>query len=129
MKLYIGKKDFKKESREVQVAIVHAANVLYERIKIYEDQGVSFQRIFNDDKVKYDKHGEFFTFKCQKANVQLRILYTYLIYNQEPIVLIADYFVKKKNNKNYIKKFDYVNKWDPMFVLKSSFNVDYLCYK
>ena len=128
MKLYIGKKDFKKESREVQVAIVHAANVLYERIKIYENQGVSFQLIFNDDKVKYDKHGEFFTFKCQKSKVQLRILYTYLIYNQEPIMLIADYFVKKKNNKNYIKKFDYVNKWDPMCVLKSSFNVDYLCY-
>lgn len=129
MLIYVYKKDYKKESVEVQNAIVNSIKVLYKRIRVYENQGVTFERIFNDDKVKYDKHGEFFTFKCQKSNVQLRILYTYFVYKQEPIVLIADYFVKKKNNKNYIKKFDYVNAWDPMCVFKSSFSVDCFGFK
>lgn len=129
MRMYIYKKDYKKEAREVQMAIIDSVKALYERIKMYEKQGVPFQRIFNDDKIKYDKHGKFFTFKCQKSNMQLRILYAYVVYNQEPILLIADYFVKKKNNKNYIKKFDYINELEPMCVLKSSFSIDCFCHE
>lgn len=121
MKLYVHKKSFNKEVKEVKEAILYSIGVLYERIRKYEKQGIPFERIFNDEKVKYDKHGEFFTFKCKKSNMQLRILYTYFVYDKEPVFLIADYFVKKKNKKDYIKKFDYVNKWEPISVLKSSF--------
>lgn len=53
--------------------------MLYERIKMYEKQSVAFNRIFNDDKVKYDKHGKLFTYKNQKFNMQLRIIYSYFI--------------------------------------------------
>ncbi len=126
MKLYICKKDYIKESREVKEAIRSSIEMLYDRIKMYEDQGVSFNRIFNDDKVKYDKHGKFFTFKNQKSNMQLRILYSYFIEENEEneaVLLIADYFIKKKNKKDYIKKFDAANKWEPFDMLNRAFSI------
>ena len=33
--------------------------------------------------------------------------------NNEAVFLIADYFIKKKNKKDYIKKFDVANNWEP----------------
>ena len=121
MKIYIYKKDYKKEPKEVRSAIISSVNVLYERIKMYENQGVAFNRIFNDDKVKYDKHGEFFTFKCQRANMQLRILYSYFLCEGEPIILIADYFIKKKNKKDYILRFDELNKRNLTTIFQGSY--------
>ena len=123
MNLYICKKDYIKESREVKEAIRSSIDMLYERIRMYEDQGVSFNRIFNDDKVKYDKHGKFFTFKNQKSNMQLRILYSYFIDDNEAVFLIADYFIKKKNKKDYIKKFDAANKWEPFDMLNRAYSI------
>ncbi len=123
MKLYICKKDYIKESREVKEAIRSSIDMLYERIRMYENQGVSFNRIFNDDKVKYDKHGKFFTFKNQKSNMQLRILYSYFIDDNEAVFLIADYFIKKKNKKDYIKRFDAVNKWEPFDLLNRALSI------
>lgn len=123
MKLYICKKDYIKESREVKEAIRSSIDMLYERIRMYENQGVSFNRIFNDDKVKYDKHGKFFTFKNQKSNMQLRILYSYFIDDNEAVFLIADYFIKKKNKKDYIKRFDVVNKWEPFDLLNRALSI------
>lgn len=113
MEICVYKKDYFKESNEIQKAIILAMENLYERIRLHETQNTPFERIFNDDKVKYDKHGKFYTFKCQKSNVQLRILYAYLLLNGEPILVIADYITKKKNNKNYIKQFDEANSWEP----------------
>ena len=71
MKLYICKKDYIKESRKVKEAIRCSIDMLYEQIKMYEKQGVEFNRIFNDDKVKYDKHGNSFTFKNRKSKETL----------------------------------------------------------
>lgn len=121
MKIYVYKKDYNKESKEIRTAILDSVEMLNERIRMYELQGIGFNRIFNDDKVKYDKHGKFFTFKCQKSNVQLRILYAYFVIENEPTYLIADYFVKKKNKKDYIRKFDSANTLDPQRILNSSF--------
>lgn len=123
MKLYILKKDYNKESREIQRAIMSSMELLLGRILEYEKQGVCFDRIFNDDKIKYDKHGKFFTFKSQKSNVQLRILYSYMLIDQEPVFLIADYYVKKKNKKDYIKKFDLVNSWEPFELVNKAFSI------
>lgn len=111
MKILVYKKDFFKESVEVRKAIIDAMYDLYERIQLYQTQNIEFGKIYNDDKIKYDKHGdELFTYKCQKANVQLRILYGYKILHKEPVFLIADYAIKKKNNKKYIKNFDKFNR-------------------
>lgn len=123
MKQYILKKDYNKESREIQKAIMSSMEVLLRRIKEYEKQGVCFNRIFNDDKIKYDKHGKFFTYKSQKSNMQLRILYSYLSIGDEPVFLIADYHVKKKDKKDYIKKFDFVNNWEPFELLNTAFSI------
>ncbi|MCQ4022806.1 hypothetical protein [Ruminococcus sp. zg-924] len=123
MKLYIYKKDYYKESREVKDAICSSIKMLYKRIKMYEKQGISFERIFNDDKVKYDKHGKFFTFKIQKSNMQIRILYSYFMNDNESVFLIADYFIKKRNKKDYIKKFDVANHWDPFEILDKAFSI------
>lgn len=123
MKLYICKKDYIKEPREVKEAIRSSIDMLYERIRMYEKQGVAFDRIFNDHKVKYDKHGKFFTLKAQKLNMQLRILYSYLVYDNEPVFLIADYFIKKRNKKDYIKKFDVVNSWEPFEILNNAYSI------
>ncbi len=121
MKIYVYKKDYNKESKEVKTAILDSIEMLYKRIRMYEQQGITFNCIFNDDKVKYDKHGQFFTFKCQKSNRQLRILYLYFIEHGEPAFLIADYFIKKKNKKDYIKRFDCANSWNADCILKSSY--------
>lgn len=114
MNICVSCKDFFKESKEVQQAIISGVEFLYGRIKNYEEQNVEFCQIFNDDKVKYDKHGSFYTFKFQKSNMQLRVLYSYMIIDGEPVIVVADFFVKKRNSKGYINRFDYLNKEDPM---------------
>lgn len=120
MELCIYEKSFFKESAEVQQAIISGVKVLYERIAMYESQNIQFEKIFNDDKVKYDKHGNFYTFKCQKSNMQLRILYCYIFIGEEPVIVIADFFIKKKKSKDYIKKFDMANSWVPNDIYRKS---------
>lgn len=114
MKVYVSCKDFFKDSKEVQDAIIDGVENLYPRIQNYEKQNIEFNRIFNDDKIKYDKHGQFYTFKFKKSNIQLRILYSYMIINFKPVIVIADYFVKKRTSKDYIDCFDAMNDVEPM---------------
>lgn len=103
MELYATKNYFR-ESRELQKAIISPSKDLYNRIHAYENQNVDFSKIYNDDKIKYDKHGEFYTYKTQKQNMQIRILYAYVFIDAVAVIIIADFIVKKKNNKEYIKK-------------------------
>lgn len=114
MNICVSCKGYFKESKEVQKAIVSGVETLYGRIQNYEEQNIGFERIFNDDKVKYDKHGQFYTFKFQKSNMQLRVLYSYLIVDCVPVLVIADFFVKKRNSKDYIDKFDSLSKVNPL---------------
>lgn len=121
MKIYVCSKKFFKEAVEVKKALVLAGQDLYKRIFEYEKQNIKFANIYNDDKVKYDQHGsDFFVYKTQKASMQLRILYSYFEHDGEKILLILDYFVKKKNNKNYLKLFDYANTIKALEIFDSS---------
>lgn len=120
MNICVYKNDYFKESSDIKRAIVCGVRSLYERIALYENQNVPFERIFNDERVKYDKHGDFYTFKCKKSDVQLRILYTYIVIDDTPVIVIADFFVKKKNNKKYIKQFENAKYLDPYVVYKNS---------
>ena len=120
MNICVCCKEYFKESKEVQKAIVNGIETLYSRIQNYEEQNIEFNRIFNDDKIKYDKHGQFYTFKFQKSNMQLRILYAYIVIDNVPIIIVADFFVKKRNSKNYIYRFDSVNKVNPLDLYNKS---------
>lgn len=120
MNICMSCKDFFKESKEVQKAIVSGVETLYGRIKNYEEQNIDFNRIFNDDKVKYDKHGQFYTFKFQKSNMQLRVLYAYIVIDSIPVIVVADFFIKKRNSKNYIDRFDVVHKVNPLDLYNKS---------
>ena len=114
MQICICCKEYFKESKEVQSAVIYGAELLYDRIRSYEQQGIDFEHIFNDDKVKYDKHGQFYTFKFQRNNMQLRILYSYIIADNVPVVIVADFFVKKRDSKKYIRRFDSANSFNPL---------------
>lgn len=120
MNICMGCKDYFKESKEVQKAIVSGVETLYGRIQNYENQNIEFNMIFNDDKVKYDKHGQFYTFKFQKSNMQLRVLYAYIVIDSIPVIVVADFFIKKRNSKNYIDRFDVVNKVNPLDLYNKS---------
>lgn len=119
MQIIVCKKSYSKETKEIQKAIVNAINTLYERIQAYESQGIDFDHIFNNDKIKYDKHGQFYTYKCKRANTQIRILYAYITYKDESTFVIADYYIKKRDNKEYIKQFDSANKCNPYKLLNN----------
>ena len=120
MDIYVYKKEYYKESPELQSSIISAINVLYERITEYEKQVITFEKICNDDKVKYDKNGDFYTFKFQKSNMQLRILYAYIFVKDVPTIIVTDFFIKKKNNKQYIKMFEYAKNLNPYEVFENS---------
>ena len=119
MELYAGKEYFR-ATKDLQKALVCASSSLYERIRAYESKNISFENIYNDDKVKYDKHGQFYTYKAHKQIMQIRLLYAYLVVDGVSVIIIADFTVKKKNNKEYIKAFDSMNQVDPAFVYANS---------
>ncbi len=121
MNICISTKQYMKASRDTQRAILTAIIELYRRIQLYEAQGTSFEKIFNDDQVKYDQHGDFFTFKCQKNHLQLRILYAYIKVDGIPTIVVGDYFIKKKNNKEYIRQFEVFNHAEPMSIYRQSY--------
>ena len=112
MKMYASAKKYFKEQPPAQKAISLAICTLYKRISEYEKQGVPFEKIF-DDHVKYDKHGSCYIFKAQNTNMQLRILYAYLLVDGEPVILVLDYFIKKRNKKDYLTAFGWADKVDP----------------
>ena len=51
MEMYICKKDYFKESKEVQTAIVKSMNDLYKRIKMYEVQNIDFDIVTRADSI------------------------------------------------------------------------------
>ena len=104
MRIYVHSKRFFRESKETQKTILDAMHALYDRIHDYEKVGTAFEQIFNDEKVKYDQQGQFFVYKSARGNLQLRILYAYF---GDGVLLIEDQFIKKKNNKEYLRQFEY----------------------
>lgn len=112
MELCAGR-EYNRASKDLQKALISVSTSLYERIQSYEAQNISFENIYNDDKVKYDKHGQFYTYKAKKQNLQIRILYAYIFVNGVAVIIIADFIVKKKNNKDYIKEFESMNDVNP----------------
>lgn len=120
MKICIYDKEYFKESKETQEAIISTVISVYNRIRGYTEQGIDFDHIFNDRVVKYQLHGNFYTYKHRTKNYQIRILYTYIEVDNEPTILVVDYFLKKTRSKKYMYKFDDMNNLNPMDLYNSS---------
>lgn len=117
MRIYVHSKRFFRESKETQKTILDAMHALYDRIHDYEKVGTAFEQIFNDDKVKYDQQGQFFVYKSARGNLQLRILYAYF---GDGVLLIEDQFIKKKNNKEYLRQFEYAKALEASMCLEEA---------
>jgi hypothetical protein len=105
----------KKESVELQNELSKAANNLGKKITEYHDSGIDFIHICNAENVKYDKHGEFYTYKHHGKNKsQLRLLYACIQNEDMTEIIIADYIEKRKNvckgHKDHLDKFSKYDK-------------------
>lgn len=91
---------FNKENNELKNNINNSLESLAKKINQYHNNGIDFIHIFNDNAVKYDKHGEFFTYKYHgKNNCQLRVLYACIQDNNITYIFLIDYMEKRRNEK------------------------------
>ncbi len=99
------------ETREL---ILKALDKLKSKILLYECQGITFDKILNDETVKYDKHGDAYTFKFHgRDNAQLRLLYSCVYRNNTIYLIVLDYHIKRRNEKkSYIINFGYAKDID-----------------
>lgn len=105
-------KVLKKYSPSERKEILKAFDKLRQLIDTEESYGCSFEKIFNNDSIKYDvfQHN-FFTFKSQgRDRSQIRILYKFVRGTQGDYDLELHMVrIKRRNDKEYMKEFaDYV---------------------
>lgn len=106
--IIINNKKFHKENEKTKEAINKALNKLCETIMQFESEGTPFERIFNNEALKYDIfENNFYTYKFRYAdNTQLRILYHFVRKDGKIIIELHQYAVKRRTNKNYIDSFE-----------------------
>ncbi len=94
---------------EIRELIIKALDKLKSKILQYDSQGITFDKILNDESVKYDKHGDAYTFKFHgRNNAQLRLLYSCVIKHSTLFLIVIDYHIKRRNEKkSYIIDFAY----------------------
>lgn len=107
-------KKLNKQNRNLKNEVLRAAKRVGERIVEYSNEGVSFENIYNDNVVKYDKHGCFFTYKHHGRNKsQIRLLYACLQDKDKTTIIVVDFFEKRdssrSNTKEHIKIFNCYN--------------------
>ena len=104
----INNKKFNKENEKTKEAINKALNKLCETILQFEENGQPFERIFNNESIKYDVfENNFYTYKFRYAdNTQLRLLYHFVRDKDKIIIELHQYAVKRRDNKNYIEVFE-----------------------
>lgn len=106
--IIINNKKFNKEDVKIKQAIYKALNKLCDSIINFENSGQRFERIFNNESIKYDVFdNNFFTYKFRYCdNTQLRILYHFVRKDDKIIIELHQYVVKRKNKKDYIESFE-----------------------
>lgn len=108
IKMIIDSKKFDVKEREL---INRAMLKLEKQITVIENGGTAFEKIFNNDAIKYDVLGYgFYTFKFVAENSsQLRILYRFVRENDSFVLECHKVEIKRRSGKEYIRKFeDYV---------------------
>ena len=105
-------KDYDKASKQLKQTIDKALDKLIYLIEQKEKSGVSFEKIFNDDIIKYDiLENNFFTFKFRyKDQTQLRLLYKFSRQNDIITIELHKFVIKRRTNKDYIKQFEKYSK-------------------
>lgn len=98
----------KKYSPSEKKEIIKAFEKLQQMIEIEESYGVPFEKIFNNETLKYDVLGDgFYTFKAHgKDKSQIRLLYRFIRISERKFeVELHMAAIKRKTNKDYIKEF------------------------
>lgn len=101
--------DMKKFDPKEQELINRAMNKLDNQISIIEASGTKFEKIFNNDAIKYDILGKgFYTYKFVAENSsQLRLLYRFVRNEDESYIIQCHKVeIKRRSGKEYIKKFE-----------------------
>ena len=83
-----------------------ALNKLEHRINMYVGRNVPLNQVFNDDVLIHDiikaPTQDYYVFKTEVNNLQIRILYTVDAANH---IIIVSHLLKKKNPKSYLYEF------------------------
>ena len=108
--------DLKKLDNKEKELVDRALNKLDKQIGIIESTGTPFEKIFNNDSIKYDILGKsFYTYKFVAENSsQIRILYRFVRKENGDYDLECHKVeVKRRSGKDYIKKFEeYVKSYE-----------------
>lgn len=102
-------KCMKKYSPNEKKEIFKAFEKLKQMIQVEEQYGVPFEKIFNNETLKYDVLGKgFYTFKAHgKDNSQIRILYRFIRKSKQEFELEMHIpYIKRTTSKDYIRKFE-----------------------
>lgn len=112
-------KDWKKKLPVDEIRNVESGiKKLKSMIEQHEAQGVPFEKIFNNDVIKYDILGKnFYTFKHHgKSNSQVRILYRFIRPTEKTFEIeVHKVYIKRKDlsEKVYIHMFEsYVRNYE-----------------
>lgn len=101
-------KCMKKFSPSEKREIVKAFEKLQEMIRTEEKYGVPFEKVFNNEALKYDILGNgFYTFKAHgKDKAQIRMLYKFVrMPKQEFRLELHMVSIKRNDDKRYMKEF------------------------
>lgn len=101
-------KCMKKYSPNEKREIMKAFEKLRKMISIKENYGVPFEKIFNDETLKYDILGkDFYVYKAHgRDRAQIRILYKFIRKAEKKFELELHLVeIKRRTNKEYLKEF------------------------
>lgn len=108
-------KKFDKLNIQEQVQVLKAKDYLIELIKDSERNGVPFEKIFNNDKIKHNCLGnDYYTFKAvSMARTQMRIMYKFIRLNEKEFdVELHLIYIKRRDDNSYLREFkNYAKRW------------------
>ena len=98
---------YDKASPSLRKDIDKALEKLVYLIEEQDNYGIPFEKIFNNDTIKYDcLDNNFFTFKFSKGSIQLRLLYRFVRLQEDSVIELHDFHHKNRDDKSYIKEFE-----------------------
>ena len=100
--------------KKYSVSEIREINKAFKKLKrmiaVKEQYGIPFERIFNDETLKYDVLGNgFYTFKAHgRDKAQIRILYKFIrMPEQEFEVGMHMVLIKRRTDNEYMKEFQH----------------------